>query len=511
MNRFAVVFLPAFRLERCGWSEDDLAVLAAEEKNALRLQAMTPAAASQGLRRGMSVSEARAVVPVLAIELLDEEGERADQREMVHAFACLSDRVQRFGHDAVCLEISGVSHLHGGEEGLVQAIISLSDKLGHRCRVAISDHPLVSGALARFGRAPHCCVPSGPATTAAALAPLPLLALEPSDELLRSMEAVGVEHVGPFARIDRASIAGRFGDHGVALHRLAHGVADAGRPWDDPDEEPDYVERAVLGGPTVNLQPLFFLLPGILTRLVARMADKADAVVRLAVRLLLEEGHPRVLRVRVGRPTRDVEVLERLIRARLEGLRLPCPATELVLQVEEAAPEVPWQPSFTDRTDGSETMPDLLLRMSDVLGEGALVMATLHDVWKPEKAWSPTPFQMRPRLFRRRRVGRGPSKPDPVDALVACELVLQPPRPTLLLPEPEPLEVRAQHDVPEAIRERGRWRLVERCQGPERLQGAWWSDEESFNRDYWVITLGDGAESWIYREGGAWYLHGRFD
>jgi hypothetical protein len=70
--------------------------------------------------------------------------------------------------------------------------------------------------------------------------------------------------------------------------------------------------------------------------------------------------------------------------------------------------------------------------------------------------------------------------------------------------------VRTEHGAPVALRDRGQgWRALTDPSGPERLQGGWWSDEASFDRDYWRVTL-DGGVAWLYREGGAWLLHGYF-
>lgn len=83
------------------------------------------------------------------------------------------------------------------------------------------------------------------------------------------------------------------------------------------------------------------------------------------------------------------------------------------------------------------------------------------------------------------------------------------PRPPLLLPDPDPLEVELRQGVPARLRgRRGGWARVQRVRGPERLEGDWWK-EQPFARDYWVVEL-DRGTGWIYREGGAWYLHGWF-
>ena len=67
-------------------------------------------------------------------------------------------------------------------------------------------------------------------------------------------------------------------------------------------------------------------------------------MVRLRLLLKLERGRPAVLSIRTGRPTRDIEALQRLIKARLESVRIDAPMEELVIEVEESAPDLGWQP-----------------------------------------------------------------------------------------------------------------------------------------------------------------------
>ncbi len=95
--RFLVLHLPAFRLERCGFHAEEVAVLVAEERSAVRLQALTPAASALGMRRGMTVSEARAMHPGVLVEPLDLEAERIDRVELLLMLARLSLKAKLWG------------------------------------------------------------------------------------------------------------------------------------------------------------------------------------------------------------------------------------------------------------------------------------------------------------------------------------------------------------------------------------------------------------------------------
>jgi protein ImuB len=102
------------------------------------------------------------------------------------------------------------------------------------------------------------------------------------------------------------------------------------------------------------------------------------------------------------------------------------------------------------------------------------------------------------------------------------------PRPLRLLPRPESIETVA--SVPDGPPLRFRWRSalheVAAAEGPERIEGVWWSEEggaskKNLARDYFHVEDGDGRRFWIFRAGlyrdmalGApaptWFLHGLF-
>jgi protein ImuB len=66
-------------------------------------------------------------------------------------------------------------------------------------------------------------------------------------------------------------------------------------------------------------------------------------------------------------------------------------------------------------------------------------------------------------------------------------------RPSLLLPEPEPL-----------------CEIVSLIHGPERLVTGWW-DNQPITRDYFIAHSEQGRWLWVFRnQDKQWFLHGQF-
>jgi protein ImuB len=94
------------------------------------------------------------------------------------------------------------------------------------------------------------------------------------------------------------------------------------------------------------------------------------------------------------------------------------------------------------------------------------------------------------------------------------------PRPLLLLPQPEAIEVVAL--IPEGPPRQFRWRgvlhQVAATQGPERIAPEWWHRTGEVERDYYLAEDREGRRFWLYRAGlygrgdaaPQWFMHGVF-
>ena len=489
-RRFLTVRLPCFRLERHGWSPEDLVMLLEERQNKTIVVALTPQAQAQGARVGMTASEARALVPELRGELVnDPADEAADLLSLAQAFTRLSPAVRPIGQDALAVELTGVT-LKGGESGALREALRLARSLGHVAVVVVSDEPLGGLALCSFGEADRV-VPVG--GLAEALAPLPIDALAPSPRLRERLTLLGLRRVGGLAALDAASVAGRFGEEGLRMHSLAQGRAPV-----DPPAPPPLAERVSarvsLPSPVESVEALLFALKPLCVRLGARLAALDLATARLQLHLELEDHPPLSLVARFGQPRRDPDDLLALLRRRLETLRLDAPATAIHLDALEVNKHTGQQRGLLDpHTVGGEPLGDLLARLTDALGEHAVFRPALQADHAPERAWCARPFHDRPR----------PEPPPPPG----------PSRPTLLWREPRPLTVRRD---PEgrilSVQLESNAVVVNAAIGPERLCGGWWSPEP-FDRDYHRVELADGRALWIFedRVTGEFFAHGAWD
>jgi len=90
------------------------------------------------------------------------------------------------------------------------------------------------------------------------------------------------------------------------------------------------------------------------------------------------------------------------------------------------------------------------------------------------------------------------------------------PRPLRLLRRPERVEVMAllPDYPPKVFTYKGKRHIVEKADGPERIEREWWRDKGE-HRDYYAVEDSNGGRYWLFRSGHydaapEWYLHGFF-
>jgi protein ImuB len=175
----------------------------------------------------------------------------------------------------------------------------------------------------------------------------------------------------------------------------------------------------------------------------------------------------------------------------------------VTLTADRLEPLVERQTRLDRTAETEESLAALVDQLGNRLGESRVWRAAPRQSHIPERA-----VTRRPAAGPQPAAGWDPERP----------------RPTRLLPRPEPVEAMAvvPDDPPLVFTWRGRRRRVRRAEGPERIAEEWWLDvnavpSPSRVRDYYAVEDGDGERFWLFRDGlyqagetPRWYLHGLF-
>lgn len=506
-HRIVYVHLPRFPVQRRVLEEPGLAAqplaLVHETKGALRVAFASGTAQRDGVRAGMTLTAARALLPALRDAPYDAAAEMQALSSVAEGFLRFTPAFMLSAPDGVWLDASAGS-LFGGEAGLVEKVDAQARAAGYRARVVLASELFTARALARNGAATRACV--APGGSERALAALPLQALEEAPEVVASLRALGLSTLGELSVLQPTQVISRLGAEGLRAQGLVRGQ-DPARLL--PAVLPEVVEEVrTLDAPAESLEPLLFALKATLDRLSARLRGRQRAAVRLTLTLVLEPAGPHPVPLALARPTTDPKLLLDLIRHRLESVRLDAPVATLVLTVDESCEDHGQQGVLGDAPAGDAALETVLARLATALGPEALGSPVLADDHRPEAAHAPGPF----RPPRREPGMFAEARRSPPAALPVPDWQLE--RPVRLLSgEGEPMEVEL--DALGALRSArvlGKRRRVLAVAGPERIGGQWWT-ESPFQRDYYRVHLEGLGPAWVYRRAGEgeFYLHGLFD
>jgi protein ImuB len=489
-------------------------------EGAQRLASLDRQAQSAGLRAGMTLADARAMVPTLVVAEADASAE-------AELLAAIADWCRRFtplaaldAPDGVLLDVSGASHLFGGERALLTEIIAALAHQGFAARAALAGNPALAWALARFADIELVPADMLERDLHKLVADLPIAALRIEAETIAALAQAGLRRIGDLIMRPRAPIAARFGAHIVARLDAILGVR--GDPLSPRFETPAYlVERRFAEG-IARREDIEATISGLAHELCALLERHDEGAREIDVSLFRVDGAVKHLCAGTSRPLRDPKLVARLFRERIEAageegldtgygfdvVRLAA------IKVERAA--MP-QSALTigmeaNGRDHSADLADLIDRLGARLGLRRVLRFEQQETHIPEFAVAAVPAaQTR---------GRSPKKAN-AEFAFSTNASLLPARPLKLLEPPEPIEaIAAVPDSPPAkFRWRRVWHDIAAIEGPERIAPEWWKHEESaLTRDYFRAEDSCGQRFWLFREGlytteaaqPRWFLHGLF-
>src|SRR5437870_2268677 len=316
MPRIACLLVPDLPVAAACRADPDLAArpLALSEGGGPHAPIVAAAAAARarGVRAGHTVAQARAIAADLVVRPRDETAERSAVRALVDVAVPLASRIEAAADGAVFLDAAGAAHLVPSEAGLATALVARAARVGLIAHAAVGGSMTVARLAALHGAE---VVPAG--TELGFLAPLPLACLAPPPAIAATLERWGIRRLGDLARLPVAEVATRLGPAGAVLVRTARGE----------DERP--LAPQALGGPLEEaigleyaldaLEPLLFVLRGLVERAVARVGLEGIGVARLGLALGLEDRSRDQRTVRLDAPPRDVKTLLTCLRVELEA------------------------------------------------------------------------------------------------------------------------------------------------------------------------------------------------
>ncbi len=410
MTRIACLFIPLFPLAARLRSEPELAgeTVAVCEGNgsAARVVGASRPARRSGVRSGMSLAQARGILPSLIARGRDASSEGSAHEALLETATSLSPRLEDAAPDIVFADVSGMERLYDGaayEHDMGQAAIIAASSLDLPIRVGIASNKLAARIAAHMPDSPKV-VPAGEETLF--LAPLPLTHLALDRRLMDTLRRWGVRTLGDFARLPADRTASRLGPAGASAHRAARGVDSS--PLEPHHPPPTFHEGMDLEWPVVTVEPLLYALRQSLERARKRLEREDLACTLLELELGLEPEGAEHRTIRLPAPTRNVDALLALVHLELESRP---PRAAVVSFITITHPDRPRRGQLT-LFGAPEIHPDKLAgslaHLAARLGPDRVGSPRTVDGYLPER-YENVPFEppAAPKIRQQSRQGRG--------------------------------------------------------------------------------------------------------
>lgn len=466
--------------------------LITETAHGPRIDAANDAGLAAGARRGMMLADARTLCPHIQVVHSDHAG-------VLAALEKLALWAQRWGPwsamdrpDGLLVDVTGATHLFGGEQRLLADAQALFDARGLTARLAIAPTAGAAWALAHYG--PDRAILDQGGDMAQRLARLPVAALRLDDDVMTVLRRLGLKRIADLAGVEKGG-QGR----DAIMRRFRNRRSPGANPLVRMDQLLGRVPEPLL--PVIPQH-----MPLVQRRLVEpiRHRDLLDQVVRdlagdmarvlegqgtgarrLELGLWRVDGEVILRALEMAAATRDAGHICRLFAARLDDVDAGFGIESVRLRVSWAEPLALAQGDIEAAAERHGTsLAACVDRLTVRLGPRAVTRPVPYASHIPERAqrWQP------------------PLGPEPASQ---GELAFHH-RPLKLLDRPEQITVlyATPDGYPRSFRWRGEVHEVARVEGPERIAPEWWRERSSVRlRDYYRIEDGEGRRYWIYRHG----------
>jgi len=489
----------------------------------------SPRALEEGVREGISLTQARALARNLVVRIASPALEQAARETLLDVALSVAPRAEPAGRSsglfvsegAVYVDASGIDSLHENERSFASVLLARAEGAALPGVVALASSRSIARLAARHlahrsgevlkGEALETIQILTPENERAYLSPMAIDFLDPNDHTAEALTRFGIYRIQDLLRLPRRDLAARLGPEILDLIKRARGEAME-RPLPIPKNH-RLEEGFDLEAPISNIEPLAFVFRGLVSRLTHRLKLRSIGCVSLCLELSFENGGRENRRIGMARPTQDGRILLRLLRLEVES-NPPITAIEGISLSCEGVPYSREQLDFIrPRGPSPSELDETLAELSALCGPERVGSPALLDDHRPD-AFTLKPFA--PKFLpatpnRRNRVkAKAPmqskstrSRHHPArthqtplveghssqgkDFSEGPKLVLRAFRPPLRA------EVRTEAGKPVFVRSTISRGVILRSAGPWRTTGGWWSESSHFAVDHYDIQMADGA------------------
>lgn len=358
-----------------------------------------------GVRAGMTIAQARSLIPDIAVMRASPAAERSARDALVDVAQSVSPLVEPGEGGSVWLDLQGLERLSGPENEIAAELVRRVVRVGMEGAVGIAVNKDLARLAARCGGVR--IIEPGMEREFLDWLPLDVLGLDESgaDRASAGVEATlarwGIRRLGELAQLPTDAVATRLGRYGVELVRLARG--EEGAPLIARHGAETFAEEIELDYEIENLEALGFVMRPMLDRLLERLDLRGFTAGDIALSLGLGGRRKLERRVSIGAPSLDARACLALITLDLEVSPPDAAVESIRIEIE---PRV-----------ARAAQADLFLPPSPAPGRLETTLARLAALCGPENVGTLRPENShRPEALRLDRFAPPPPAPAPFPA-----------------------------------------------------------------------------------------------
>jgi protein ImuB len=471
-------------------------VFAAPDHGRNMITAVSPLAGSLGVENGMRAADAKAICP--GLEVLNDKPGRAVKLLKGLGEWCVRYSpvvtIDEFSKMGILMDVSGCTHLWGGEREYLKEIKSRLQSKGYTVRLGMADTPGAAWAISRYGTITPLVL-TGDHTNA--LLALPPDALRITESTIIKLQKLGFYQIKSFIGMPRSVLRRRFGeDFLIRLGQALGTVDEVLIPLQVPIP---FQERLPCLEPIRTRNGIEIAITKLLENLCLSLKNEGKGLRTAILTCYRIDGEIIQISIGTNGATHNVNHLLKLFQLKIDQIR-PALGIELFVldapKVDEVDPEQ--EALWSDKRGlNDQSVIRLLDRVAGKVGAGVIHRYVPANHYWPERS------------VRRSEV---------IIEIAETSWRIDKPRPTELLKNPEPIEVMAliPDHPPKFFIYKGIKHDVVKADGPERIEREWWLDQGE-HRDYYQVEDELGQRYWLFRSGHyglekkyKWFIHGFF-
>ena len=296
--------------------EDDRALVVTGKRGNVELLTAVDAAATRlGLSPGLTLAQARAMHPGIDAVAEDAEADSALLESIADWCLRYTPLVACDAPDGLLLDVSGCTHLYGGERPLIADLSDRLENAGFAYSLAVAGTIGAAWAAAHYG-APASQLAGGEERVL--LAPLPLSALRIPPVTAASLARVGLKRIGDILDLPRAPLTARFGPE--VLRQLDRALGHEHEPLTPRLPVAPYVAEQRFAEPIAREEDVLAVTGRLARRLQFALERRGDGIRRIELALFRTDGMVRRIAAGTSRPLRDPDEIRGLFVERLAAL-----------------------------------------------------------------------------------------------------------------------------------------------------------------------------------------------